>query len=70
MNEAESSAAVEAPAPATGTETMRTHIVEEGEDLFHVSLMWDVSVDDLKRVNGLTDTKLTPGQQLKIPMPE
>ncbi len=56
-----------APEPVDDVPDTRTYTVQEGEDLFHVSLMWDVSVDELKRVNGLADTNLEPGQVLKIP---
>ena len=45
----------------------RTYTVQDDEDLFHVSLMWDVGVDELKRINGLTGTDLEPGQVIKIP---
>jgi LysM repeat protein len=65
-----------APDPAVETRTpdapvsMRKHTVTAGEDLYSVSLMWDVSVAELKEVNNLTGTDLTPGQVLKIPMTE
>jgi LysM repeat protein len=51
-------------APAAGT---RSHTVDKGEDLYTVAMMYGVSVTDLKQVNGLNDTALTPGQVLKIP---
>jgi len=72
-------AAVETPPvpPAAATESVdasspsfRQHTVEAGEDLYHVSLMWDVSVEELQRLNSITGTALTPGQVLKIPMTE
>lgn len=59
-----------APPAATVTRSFRSHTVEQGEDLYHVSLMWDVSVDELQRVNNLTGTTLTAGQVLQIPLPE
>lgn len=63
--------AIQAPPPVSADSTnFRTHDVAEGEDLYSVSLMWDVSIDELKRVNGLTDTTLAPGQVLQIPMAE
>ncbi|MCE9615030.1 MAG: LysM peptidoglycan-binding domain-containing protein [Lentisphaerae bacterium] len=59
-----------APVASAAPTTFRTHKVEQGEDLYHVSLMWDVKVEELQRINGLTGTTLTPGQELKIPVPQ
>ncbi len=50
--------------------TMHTHEVKDGEDLYSVSLIWDVSIDELKRINDLSGTDLTPGQVLRIPRVE
>ncbi len=50
--------------------TMHTHEVKAGEDLYSVSLIWDVSIEELKRVNGLSGTDLTTGQILRIPRPQ
>lgn len=50
--------------------TMHTHEVKDGEDLYSVSLIWDVSIDELKRINGLSGTELTRGQVLRIPRVE
>lgn len=61
-------AATDAAEPAA--QSFRSHTVEAGEDLYHVSLMWDVSVEELQRLNNITGTALTPGQVLKIPMTE
>lgn len=47
---------------------LRSYVVQEGEDLYSVSLLWDVTADELKRVNELDGTELSPGQELKIPM--
>ena len=44
--------------------------MQEGEDLYSVSLMWDVTVDELQRLNRLAGTELNAGQVLKIPMAE
>jgi len=60
----------ETEAPATAapqTGGMREHVAGQGEDLYTVAMMYGVSVTELKQVNGLTDTALTPGQRLKIP---
>lgn len=59
--------AAAAPAPAAPAEGTRTHKVEKGEDVFTVAMMYGVKYSDVQRVNGLTDTALTPGQVIKIP---
>lgn len=60
------------PAPDTaarsGAGSYRIHVVEKGEDLYSVALMWAVSVEDLKRLNGIAATALEEGMRLKIPM--
>lgn len=63
--------------PATGdagavapTTTYDTYTAEANEDLYHVSLMWGVKIEELQRINGLgTNTALTAGQTLQIPRP-
>jgi LysM repeat protein len=57
----------DAPSVPLKVPDLRTYTVQDGEDLFHVSLMWDVPVDELKRINGLTGEELESGQVLKIP---
>ena len=59
-----------APAPAAGSDLFRVYVVGENEDLYSVGLLWNVSVDQIKELNSLTDTALTPGQRLKIPIAE
>lgn len=59
------------PAPAAGPDLTgwkgQKHTVKDGEDLYSVALWWNVSLSELKDLNGLTDTKLSPGTVLKIP---
>jgi len=51
------------------TET-RYHEVAPGETLFRISRRYDVSVDDLRRWNGLSDRSLIhPGQKLIVSAP-
>lgn len=46
----------------------RVHVVSWGETLSSISLLYDVSVDDLLRVNGLPNAQLIQaGQVLVIP---
>jgi len=56
-------------APAASGATA-THIVEEGEDLFSVAMMWGVSVSRIKELNNLTGSTVEVGQELKIPVAE
>jgi LysM repeat protein len=58
------------PVAAAGSDRFRVYVVGENEDLYSVGLLWNVSVDQIKELNSLTDTALTPGQRLKIPIAE
>lgn len=49
---------------------LRIHVVEEGEDLYSVAMMWGVSVARIKELNNLTDAALKAGDRLKIPITE
>jgi LysM repeat protein len=49
-------------APAGGVIT-----VQEGQSLDDVAMQWTVSVAEIKKLNGLTDDTVKPGQVLKIP---
>jgi LysM repeat protein len=66
-------------APATSTQggadqggkvVERIHVVEANEDLYSVAMLWAVSVQELKDLNGLQGTELQPGQRLRIPLAE
>lgn len=52
-----------APAAAAGL----SHIVDAGQDLPEIAMMYSVSVDELKRVNNLTNDAVKVGDKLKIP---
>ncbi len=66
---AKSGGAAAPVAPPAGADAkMRIHVVEKGEDLYSVSLLWGVSIEELKRVNGLQTTALEEGMRLKIPV--
>lgn len=41
-----------------------THKVESGESLFSISKKYNISIDELKRLNQLTSSKIQPGQKL------
>lgn len=42
------------------------HIVAEKETLYSISKLYGLSVDELRRMNGLTDTSLSLGQELVV----
>lgn len=53
------------PVPSTGG---RTHIVDQGETLFELSLLYGVRVADIAAANGITNINyIQIGQQLTIP---
>jgi hypothetical protein len=53
-----------------GPDTTREHIVQAGQTLLHVALLYYGDADEWSRVyqtNNLTSTRLSPGQRLRIP---
>lgn len=56
------------PAEPPKERAARVHVVQPGEDLYTVALMWGVSVAELQRINSLVGTRLAPGQRLRIPV--
>lgn len=54
--------------PATGPDaaTPQYHSVEGGETLYAISRRYGLTVDALKRLNGLTSTSIVVGQQLRV----
>ncbi len=48
----------------------REVVVGPDEDLYTIAMRWAVSVAELKKVNGLADDVVKPGQRLKIPIAE
>ena len=43
------------------------YVVKKGDTLYGISKMYNVSVDDIKKYNGLTSNDLSIGKVLKIP---
>jgi LysM repeat protein len=43
-----------------------THVVKTGETLFSISRQYNVNVEDIKKLNGLTSNELSIGQTIKI----
>ncbi len=57
-------------AAAAPVEYREYTVSDDLEDLYSVGMMWGVSPQKLKEVNGLKDTVLVKGQKLKIPPAE
>ena len=53
--------------PATTTSQPTTHTVKSGESFYLIAKRYGVTIDAIKKANGLTSDKLKPGQKLKIP---
>nr|WP_240911423.1 LysM peptidoglycan-binding domain-containing protein [Yeosuana marina] len=43
-----------------------TYIVEQGDTLYSISKKYNISLDDLQELNGLTDNTISLGQELRI----
>lgn len=43
-----------------------THKIVAGESLYTIAKMYNISVEDLKKANDLTNAKIKPGQELKL----
>ena len=44
----------------------RIHIVKKGETLFGISNLYDITIEDLMRINDIKKKSLRPGQELKL----
>lgn len=57
----------EKPAPKPAEKTGETvHTVRNGESLWTISQRYGVTVDDIKRLNGMRSNALMPGQKLRV----
>lgn len=43
------------------------YVVEEGQDLYDISVKWSVPITEIKTLNKMTSDEVTPGQTLYIP---
>jgi LysM repeat protein len=57
-----------AAAPAALADS-QVHVVQPGETLFRISLMYGVSIPAIQAANGIAGTRIYAGQQLIIPDP-
>lgn len=58
------------PAELAAQAAGETHEVQQGETLFSISRMYDVSVGDLRRWNRLQSDNLSPGQEILVGPPQ
>ena len=49
-----------------GGRSKTVHIVESGDALWEIARGYDISVDELKRINGLRSDRIYPGQELLL----
>ncbi|MEZ4886067.1 MAG: LysM peptidoglycan-binding domain-containing protein [Chitinophagales bacterium] len=52
---------------STTTSQLKVYTVQKGDSLYKIALKFEVSIDELKRINNLTSNLLNIGQQLKVP---
>lgn len=64
---ASSAAGGAAPTSEPAVAATQYHKVSTGDTLFALAARYNTSVDDLKRVNGLTSDSIRVGQSLRIP---
>jgi len=50
----------------TISDTAKTHVVKKGDTLYALSKKYDTSIDELKRLNKLSDDTLDLGQVLRV----
>ncbi len=58
------------PQTSTGGGEWHYYTVQRGDTLYSIARRYNTSVDELKRLNGLTDVTIYVGQKLKVPGPE
>ncbi len=57
-------------ATTTGGNQWHYYTVQRGDTLYSIARRYNTTVDELKRLNGLTDVTIYVGQKLKVPGPE
>ena len=63
---------LDTPAPPRQPELPKgtPYVVQEGQDLFDISVKWGVSAAEIKSFNHLDSDKVVPGQTILIPPPK
>ncbi len=52
--------------PSIEGNSKQTHSVQKGETLYAISKMYGMTVDDVKKLNGLTSNAVAVGQKIKV----
>ena len=55
------------PSQAPSKSKKKTHVVEQGDNLWKIARKYHVSVEELMRTNRMDSEKLRPGEQIEIP---
>jgi len=63
---AAASASQSVAAETEAVEATKTYQVQNGDSLYQIARKFGVSVDSLKRKNGLRDNRIFPGQSLQL----
>ncbi len=58
--------AAPAPKPVAVTNNAKTHVVKSGETAFRIAKTYNITVDELMKLNGLTTATVQVGQSLKV----
>lgn len=61
------SGAKESPQEEVKGKKYRYHVVQQGETLYRISLLYNVPVEEIKKLNNLEGNLISVGQRLKIP---
>ena len=61
------SRAARRPGTTPAADTIAFHVVRRGDTLTRIARRHGASIDALRRVNGLTSSRIYPGQALKVP---
>ncbi|MBS0648708.1 MAG: LysM peptidoglycan-binding domain-containing protein [Verrucomicrobia bacterium] len=64
---AKTTSAIEPSKPAVAVKTKRTHVIQNGDNLWKIARKYKVSIEALRKANHLDSDKLRPGKELLIP---
>jgi LysM repeat protein len=53
--------------PTVSGPRYKNYTVKENEDVYSVAIKWGIAPTELRQINNLTSSELTPGQVLRVP---